>query len=176
MALKLATAYSRRRIVSEKRLIDQQAIRHTLANAQSELWAVQTLLHGLVAATADGRPMAHETAATKLRCADVANRIVDDCLQIFGGRGYSESFPLQGLWRDARLARIGGGPDEIMREVVAATLDRPDREFERWLDRLEAADVPTPPQMEPRLDPSDPCIGGWIETEVNRVDVGGQMS
>jgi alkylation response protein AidB-like acyl-CoA dehydrogenase len=44
--------------------------------------------------------------------------VLNECLQVFGGYGYSMEFPIQRGWRDMRLNRIGGGTDEVMREVI----------------------------------------------------------
>ena len=54
----------------------------------------------------------------KLLTGEVSWKAVDKALQIFGGYGYTMEFPIQRAWRDVRLIRIGGGTDEIMREVV----------------------------------------------------------
>jgi citronellyl-CoA dehydrogenase len=54
----------------------------------------------------------------KLFTGEVAWMVADNALQIFGGYGYSMEAPVQRAWRDTRLIRIGGGTDEIMREVI----------------------------------------------------------
>ena len=55
----------------------------------------------------------------KKYCAQVQNRIVDACVQVWGGAGYLEETGIPRAFRDARLQRIGGGTDEIMNEVIA---------------------------------------------------------
>ena len=47
--------------------------------------------------------------------------VADDAIQILGGHGYMREFPVERAWRDARLARIGAGTDEIMKEIIAKT-------------------------------------------------------
>ena len=59
---------------------------------------------------------------TKKYCAQVQNRLVDTCVQVFGGAGYLHEEPISRAYRDARLGRIGGGTDEIMNEVIAKRL------------------------------------------------------
>jgi len=54
----------------------------------------------------------------------VQNRLVDTCVQVFGGAGYLEETPVARAYRDARLQRIGGGTDEIMNEVIAKRILR----------------------------------------------------
>ncbi len=46
-------------------------------------------------------------------------RVADEVMQVFGGYGYSEEFPVERAWRDARLGRIGGGTDEVQREIIS---------------------------------------------------------
>src|SRR5262249_50204761 len=66
----------------------------------------------------DEYPVA-EISMTKKYCAQVQNRLVDACLQVYGGAGYLEETPVARAYRDARLQRIGGGTDEIMNEGIA---------------------------------------------------------
>ena len=55
----------------------------------------------------------------KLFSAQMAARVADAALQIHGGYGYMMEYPVQRYWRDIRLSRIGGGTDEIMKEIIA---------------------------------------------------------
>ncbi|MGA8113819.1 MAG: acyl-CoA dehydrogenase family protein [Actinocatenispora sp.] len=146
----LAVAFARRREMGPGRLMDLQTIRHRLARCQSQLWMLEGALRDLVARTQDGVGVAHQTAALKLEVSQAVGTITDECLQIFGARGYTRHYPLERIWRDVRLARIGGGSEEVMTELLAARLDRPDPDRERWLDALEVGDVPLP----------DPDLGG----------------
>lgn len=140
-SLGLATAYARRRIVSARPLVEMQVVRHRLADATTALWAAEAFLESTVRDALDGRQVGRRVAALKLHCASVAGRIVDDCIQVLGGRGYTANYPLEGYWRDLRLGRIGGGSDEVMRELVASPLNKPQPEYDRWAERLDAADV-----------------------------------
>jgi alkylation response protein AidB-like acyl-CoA dehydrogenase len=63
-----------------------------------------------------------EISMAKLFAAQIANRVADAALQIHGGYGYMMEYPIQRYWRDIRLSRIGGGTDEIMKEVIADKL------------------------------------------------------
>jgi acyl-CoA dehydrogenase len=58
----------------------------------------------------------------KLYSGLVVNRVMNECLQIFGGYGYATETGIDRAWRDSRLLRIGGGTDEIMREVISRTM------------------------------------------------------
>ena len=63
-----------------------------------------------------------EISMAKKYAAQVQNRLVDACLQVYGGAGYLDETPVSRLWRDARLQRIGAGTDQIMNEVIAKRL------------------------------------------------------
>ena len=60
-----------------------------------------------------------EISMAKLFAAQAAARVADAALQIHGGYGYMMEYPIQRYWRDIRLSRIGGGTDEIMKEIIA---------------------------------------------------------
>ena len=58
----------------------------------------------------------------KLWCTDVQCEVVDECLQLFGGYGYKLEYPIAQLYADARVQRIYGGANEIMKELIARSL------------------------------------------------------
>ncbi|MGZ4722766.1 MAG: acyl-CoA dehydrogenase family protein [Ilumatobacteraceae bacterium] len=138
-ALGLAIQFARTRRNGGARLMDRQAIRHRLADQAARLRAAQCHVAWLAEQLERNQPCDADVAATKLCCAQVAIDVIDDAVQVFGGRGYTEDFPLEGLWRDARLGRIGGGADEVMREIIASDLDRSDDEVLAELANLEAS-------------------------------------
>lgn len=142
-ALRLAVAYARHRTVGDQRILDKQAIRHKLASCRAELWNLESRLSELVSlAQRNGKMPSHEISALKLTAGESTGRIIDTCMQIFGARGYSKNYPLERLWRDTRLARLGGGTDEVLSDLVASGLDRRDPETDALLARLEALDAP----------------------------------
>ncbi|MEV0001644.1 acyl-CoA dehydrogenase [Micromonospora sp. NPDC050980] len=143
-ALGLAAAFARRRMIGGGPLLDKQAVRHRLALAQARLAVAASALRDTVARATAGEGFAHEVAALKLVVCDTVEQVTDDCLQVFGARGYTTNFPLEGWWRDVRLARIGGGADEVLTELVASRLIRPDSRFDAQLDVLLDADLPHP--------------------------------
>jgi alkylation response protein AidB-like acyl-CoA dehydrogenase len=141
-ALGLAVAHARSRTQFGRRLIEHQALKHRLADAAADLAAAHALLDGIVDRAVDGHVDDREICALKLVSARTAGRVVDDALQVLGGRGYTANFPLERIQRDCRLARIGGGTDELMREMIGTGLDRPNAGFDRWIASLHEADVP----------------------------------
>jgi alkylation response protein AidB-like acyl-CoA dehydrogenase len=116
-------AYARGRTAFGKPIAQHQVIAHKLADAATELEAARALLYSTAwRVMHDEYPVA-EISMTKKYCAQVQNRLVDACVQVFGGAGYLEETPVARAFRDARLQRIGGGTDEIMNEVIAKRLD-----------------------------------------------------
>ena len=59
----------------------------------------------------------------KYWCTDKQNQIIDTCLQLHGGAGYMEEYPISGMYKDARVQSIYGGTNEIMKELISRTLD-----------------------------------------------------
>ena len=114
--------YAKQRETFGKPLSGHQVIAHKLADAATELEAARALLYSTAwKVMHDEYPVA-EISMTKKYCAQVQNRLVDMCLQIFGGAGYLSETPVSRAFRDARLQRIGGGADEIMNEIIAKRL------------------------------------------------------
>src|SRR5262249_34078962 len=122
-ALRLAASYARQRRVGGARIIDRQVIRHRLAGSQAHLWNMQSRLRELAQrAQRQERMPAREIAALRLVAGEATCRIVDTCMQMLGARGCSDTFPLERLWRDSRLARLGGGTDEVLADLVASAI------------------------------------------------------
>jgi|HubBroStandDraft_1064217.scaffolds.fasta_scaffold05432_6 alkylation response protein AidB-like acyl-CoA dehydrogenase len=145
-ALRLAASYARQRRVGGARIIDRQVIRHRLAGGQADLWNLQSRLRELTdLAQGQERMPAREIAALRLVAGETAGQIVDTCMQVLGARGCSETFPLERLWRDSRLARLGGGTDEVLADLVASAIDRVDPVYDALLSAYLCADQLEPP-------------------------------
>lgn len=121
-ALEQTIAYARQRHAFGRPLAANQVIAHKLADAATELEAARALTYDTVWRVQHGEYPVAEISMAKKYAAQVQNRLVDTCLQIFGGAGYLSETPVSRLWRDARLQRIGAGTDEIMNEVIAKRL------------------------------------------------------
>jgi alkylation response protein AidB-like acyl-CoA dehydrogenase len=135
LALELATAHAERRVQFGAKLIRHQAVRVNLGRMASELWLAKAGVYALAGSLDKARSeTARSVAAAKVTAATMAERIVSDCLQVLGGRGYLEDMtPLARLWRDVRLGRIGGGTDEMMWELVAGGLQGDDELYDRFV-------------------------------------------
>jgi fatty-acyl-CoA synthase len=135
LAVELAGAHARRRVQFGSNLIGHQAIRMRLGELASQVWLARAGVYALAASLDDARPeTVRHVAAAKVTAANLAERVVSDSMQVLGGCGYLENAtPLARLWRDVRLARIGGGTDEMMWEIVAAGLDVSDELYDRLI-------------------------------------------
>ena len=95
-----------------------QATRHKVAELATLVTGLRELIYYTGFRWNNGEYVVREISMAKLLAGQIGFKVADQCLQIFGGFGYSMEFPIQRGWRDSRLNRIGGGTDEIMREVI----------------------------------------------------------
>jgi len=98
-----------------------QVIKHRLVDMGTKIAAVQAFVYQTARQWNDGEYPVREISQAKLLATQVAVEVADDAIQILGGHGYMREFPVERAWRDARLARIGAGTDEIMKEIIAKT-------------------------------------------------------
>ena len=122
VTLQEAIDYGRERVQFGKPIIKNQAIAHRVADLATELEAAKSLTYLTAWKYDKGEYPVKEITMAKLMSTDVAFRVTDEALQIMGGYGYMMECPAQKAWRDMRIARIGGGTDEIMREIIATTM------------------------------------------------------
>jgi acyl-ACP dehydrogenase len=106
-------------------LFEHQALRLRMADLQAR---VDLLRHGLNGIAAQGRLDLRTSAAVKVTAARLGEEVLSECMHIFGGSGYLVDETLLGRWwRDMKLARVGGGTDEVLWELVAAAM-KPDHD------------------------------------------------
>ena len=104
-----------------KKLYDHQALRLRVADLQAR---VDVLRYSLAGVAAEGKINLRTAAALKATAANLGEEVASECLHIFGGIGYLETgSPIGRWWRDMKLARVGGGTDEMLWEIVAAGLE-----------------------------------------------------
>ena len=139
-ALGLAVAYMRDRTQFGKRLFDHQALRHRLTDRWAEVEAAAALLDRACEPVRGTFLGHHQVAAAKLVAARSCGAAIDEVLQVFGARGFTEAYPLERMYRDARLTRIGGGTDEVLREIISLHLDVEHPGLRSALDELRRND------------------------------------
>jgi len=99
-----------------------QVIAHYFADMATRIEAARRLTYHALELYVQGENPIKEVAMAKLFACDVACEVADQCLQIFGGYGYMDEYPVSRSFRDMRLGPIGGGTREIMREIISRTL------------------------------------------------------
>ena len=123
VTLQQAIEYGKERVQFGKPIIKNQALAHRVADLATELEAVKSLTYLTARKYDKGEYPVKEISMAKLMSTQVAFRVTDEAMQIMGGYGYMMEYPVQKAWRDMRIARIGGGTDEIMREIIATTMN-----------------------------------------------------
>ncbi len=114
--------YLKQREQFKRPIFKFQAIRHRLAEMATDIEAARQLSYYVAGRISKGDYPAKEISMAKLYAARVAFKVADEALQFHGGYGYMMEYPIQRAWRDSRLARIGGGTDEIMLEIISRSL------------------------------------------------------
>ena len=99
-----------------------QNTKFELAAMSSEVEAAQTMIDRAITDLLDGELSGADAARVKLFCTEVQARVVDRCLQLFGGYGYMMEYPIARLYTDARVARIYAGTSEVMKMIVGRDL------------------------------------------------------
>lgn len=121
-ALNLTVDYVKERQAFGKAVFDFQNTRFSLAEMKAEIEAGWAFLDKCIAAHMDNQLDVHEAAMAKLWTSELQNRVIDCCLQLHGGYGYMEEYPISKMFVDARIQRIYGGTSEIMKELIARNL------------------------------------------------------
>jgi citronellyl-CoA dehydrogenase len=130
--LERTVQYARDRVAFGKPLIKREVWQHRLVDLFTQLEAARQLTYRAVDSYNDERYvrrtglLSFETvklvSMAKLYVADIADRVMDECMQLHGGMGYMEETFIARAWRDQRLLRIGGGASEVMRYAIAKIL------------------------------------------------------
>jgi alkylation response protein AidB-like acyl-CoA dehydrogenase len=120
-----ATAFASGRIVGGAPLSEKQAIQFMLADSATELWAARLMTFEAAAASDRGedlKAMHNRCSMVKLYVSEMANRVADRAVQIFGGRGYMRENVAERFFRELRVDRIWEGTSEIQRMIIARSL------------------------------------------------------
>jgi long-chain-acyl-CoA dehydrogenase len=99
-----------------------QNTRFVLAELQTETTIARTFVDECVRQHNTGDLTAVDAAMAKYWCAELQNKVADRCLQLHGGYGYMDEYPVSKAWRDSRIQTIYGGTSEIMREIIGRSM------------------------------------------------------
>jgi acyl-CoA dehydrogenase len=127
------TAFARRRRAFGKAISEYQAIQFMLADSLTELWAARLMTYDTarnIDSGADVKVQHAQCSMAKLYASEMANRVADRAVQIFGGRGYMRENVAERFYRELRVDRIWEGTSEIQRIIIA------DQLFKRGADAL----------------------------------------
>ncbi len=118
-AVEYALGYMKERIAFGKSLDKFQALRHKVAEMASEVEMCKEFNYSIAKRLNDGQYVVKEASMSKLLSTKIADSVIYDCLQLLGGYGYMEDYPMARMLRDSRLGPIGGGTSEILKEIIA---------------------------------------------------------
>ena len=118
-ALDYAVNYMQERVAFGKSLDKFQALRHKIAEMASKVDMCREYNYSITNRLNDGQYVVKEASMSKLLSTKMADEVIYDALQLLGGYGYMEDYPMARLLRDSRLGPIGGGTSEILKEIIA---------------------------------------------------------
>lgn len=118
-ALEYTLQYMAERKAFGRNLNKFQVLRHRIAQLVAEMERAKTFNYTLAQAYNDGAYQVKECAMAKLLATQLSDKVMTECLQVFGGYGYMEDYKMARMFRDSRVGTIGGGSSEIMCEIIA---------------------------------------------------------
>jgi acyl-CoA dehydrogenase len=122
-----ATAFAKERVQFGSPIFEFQAIQHMLADSLTELWAARLMTYRLaenIDAGVDVKLQHAQCSMAKLYASEMAGRVADRAVQIFGGRGYMRENVAERFWREVRVDRIWEGTSEVQRSIIADQLGK----------------------------------------------------
>ena len=125
-ALELSLAFAEGREQFGRPIVEFQAVEFMLADMAAEIMAATSMLYRVCWMAARGgmtrKELHAQASAVKLVCSETAGRVIDNAVQIHGGRGYMREQPVERMWRELRVDRIWEGTSEIQRVVIGNEL------------------------------------------------------
>ena len=121
-ALDAATAYVKERKQFGKAIAEFQGVQFQLAQMATDLEAARLMVYNAARLKDAGLPFQQQAAMAKLFSSQVADRITSDCLELFGGYGYSKEYPAEKYYRDAKIGTIYEGTSNMQLQTIAKTL------------------------------------------------------
>ena len=121
-ALNWTIAYTKEREAFGKKIIDFQNTRFTLAKLKTELTVARAYIDRCIKEHLNNNFSAEDGAMAKLWTTDLQCKVMDECLQLYGGYGYMLEYPISRAFADSRVQKIYGGTNEIMKEIISRNL------------------------------------------------------
>ena len=121
-AIEQTIAYTKERSAFGRPLIKFQNTRYKLAEAATEAAVARAFLDECIERHLRGELDVQSAAMVKLWSTERVNKVVDECVLLFGGYGYMTEYPIARAWADVRVSRIFGGTNEIMKDIISRTL------------------------------------------------------
>ncbi|MFM0322330.1 acyl-CoA dehydrogenase family protein [Caballeronia glebae] len=118
-AFDAARAYASERVQFGKPIREHQSVANLLADMQTQINAARLLIHHAARMRTEGVPCLSEASQAKLFASEMAERVCSDAIQIHGGYGYLQDYPVERHYRDARITQIYEGTSEVQRMVIA---------------------------------------------------------
>ena len=122
VALERTIAYTREREAFGRPLTGHQAVRHRLVELATTAHTCRCVTYDALRRFAAGEDAVREVTMAKLATQRAAFDVIDACLQLHGGAGYMREYEIERMARDARLGPIGGGTDEVMKEILGKVM------------------------------------------------------
>ena len=122
-ALEWTIDYAKERMAFGEPIINLQNTQFKLAEAKTEVTVARTFVDKLISLMLEDKLDAETAAMAKWWTSDLQNKVIDECLQLHGGYGYMMEYPIARLYTDARVQKIYGGTNEIMKELIARSMD-----------------------------------------------------
>ena len=121
-ALEAALAYAKERTSFGKPLFDHQAVQFRLADMATQVEVARQMIWHAASLRDAGKPCLKEAAMAKLFASEMAERVCSDAIQVFGGYGYVNDFPVERIWRDVRVCQIYEGTSDIQKILIGRAL------------------------------------------------------
>ena len=117
-----AVAYAKERVSFGKPIIEHQAVAFRLADMATQIEAAHQLALNVARLKDAGLPCLKEAAMAKLFASEMAERVCSDAIQIHGGYGYLQDFPVERIWRDVRVCKIYEGTSDVQKMIISRAI------------------------------------------------------
>ena len=121
-AFEAALAYSKERVAFGQPIFDHQAVQFRLAEMATQIEAARQLIWHAASLKDAGRPCLKEAAMAKLNASEMAERVCSAAIQVFGGYGYVNDFPVERIYRDVRVCQIYEGTSDVQKILIGRAL------------------------------------------------------